>query len=262
MPHAKSGCAPPPAVGQSGGLRTVHAVGQSGRLRTVHTVVSIRTVRFIGSRADHRTMRSIDSTARGVDREIDCNLFITVSGPPGCGATTLTERLAAMLDCGYVSGGEIFREIAAERDMSLSQLIARAGETEEIDRTLDRRLRRIAEHWGTANKAFILESRLAGWIAGNRADLRIRLDAPEDARASRTTAREEMTSEMQVREVIEAQRYESYYGIDLEDTSIYDLTVNTGRWGPDATLDIVATAIERYDIESDEGAFATPEFEL
>ncbi len=196
------------------------------------------------------------------DRRIDRNLFITVSGPPGCGATTLTEGLAATLDCGYVSGGELFREIAAERDMSLSQLIAKAGETEEIDRALDRRLRRIAEKWGAANKAFILESRLAGWIAGNRADLRIWLDAPEDARATRTAAREEMTSEMQVREVIEAKRYESYYGIDLGDRSIYDLVVNTGRWSPNATLDVVATAIERYDVEDDEGAFETPEFEV
>ncbi|SNR31527.1 (d)CMP kinase [Halorubrum vacuolatum] len=207
-------------------------------------------------------MRPLETTTHIPDREIDCNLFITVSGPPGCGATTLTEALATMLDCGYVSGGEIFRGIAQERDMSLSQLIARAGETDEIDRALDRRLRRIAEEWGTANKPFILESRLAGWIAGNRADLRIRLDAPEDARAARTSTRTEMTSEMQVREVIEAQRYESYYGIDLEDRSIYDLIVNTGRWGPAGTVDIVATAIERYDVEADEGAFETPEFEI
>ncbi len=202
------------------------------------------------------------SSPETIDRRIDRNLFITISGPPGCGATTLTEGLATILDCGYVSGGELFREIAAERDMSLSQLIAKAGETEEIDRALDRRLRRIAEKWGAANKAFILESRLAGWIAGNRADLRIWLDAPEDARATRTVAREEMTSEMQVREVIEAKRYESYYGIDLDDRWIYDLVINTGRWSPDATLDLAATAIERYDVTADEGAFATPEFEV
>lgn len=196
------------------------------------------------------------------ERNIEANLFVTVSGPPGCGATTLTERLAAALDCGYVSGGELFREIAEERDMSLSQLIAKTSESEEIDRALDRRLRRIAEQWGTANKAFVLESRLAGWLAGNRADLRIWLDAPEDVRADRTIDREEMTSEMQVREVIEAKRYESYYGIDLDDRSIYDLAINTARWDPDGTLDVALTAIEQYDIESDEGAVDTPDFEI
>ena len=200
--------------------------------------------------------------AEPADRSIDANLFVTVSGPPGCGATTLTQGLAAAMDCGYVSGGELFREIAEERDMSLSQLIAKTSESEEIDRALDRRLRRIAEQWGTANKAFVLESRLAGWIAGNRADVRIWLDAPEEVRAERTLDREEMTSEMQVREVIEAKRYESYYGIDLDDRSIYDLAVNTGRWDVESTVELVRTALERYDVKHDEGAFDTPEFEV
>ncbi|MGQ3329329.1 MULTISPECIES: (d)CMP kinase [Halorubrum] len=204
----------------------------------------------------------MSGTSAPAEREIDRNLFITVSGPPGCGATTLVEGIAAALDCGYVSGGELFREIAAERDMSLSQLIAKAGESEEIDRALDKRLRRIAEKWGTANKAFVLESRLAGWIAGNRADIRIWLDAADEVRADRTLDREEMTSEMQVREVIEEQRYQSYYGIDLSDRSIYDLAINTGRWDAEATLDLALTAIEGYDVESDEGAFDTPDFEI
>lgn len=204
----------------------------------------------------------MSGTLPEADRRIDRNLFITVSGPPGCGATTLVEELAAALDCGYVSGSELFREVAAERDMSLSQLVAETGESEAVDRALDRRLRRIAEKWGTANKAFVLESRLAGWIAGNRADIRIWLDAPDEIRADRTAEREEMTSEMQVREVIETRRYESYYGIDLSDLSIYDLVINTGRWDADATRDVALTAIERYDVDADEGAFDTPDFEV
>lgn len=192
-------------------------------------------------------------------RSVDSNLFITVSGPPGCGATTLCEGLSAALDCGYVSGGDIFRELADDRDMSLSQLIAKTDETDEIDRALDRRLRTIAEKWGASSKPFILESRLAGWLAGNRADLRIWLDAPDEVRVDRTRDREEMEAEMRVREVIEEGRYESYYGIDVSDQSIYDLSVNTARWEPEGVLDIVLTAIDRYDPEGDEGAFPTPE---
>lgn len=196
------------------------------------------------------------------DRRIDSNLFVTVSGPPGCGATTLSEALADAMDCGCVSGGDIFREIAADRDMSLSQLVAKAGETDEIDRALDQRLQTIAEKWGAANRAFVLESRLAGWLAGNRADLRIRLDAPEEVRLERTEDREEWAAEMQVREVIEKQRYESYYGIDLDDQSFYDLTINTGRWTPESTVEIALTAIEEYEPELDEGAFQTADLNV
>jgi cytidylate kinase len=188
---------------------------------------------------------------------VDSNLFVTVSGPPGCGATTLCDRLSEAMDCPYVSGGQVFRELAGERDMNLNQLTAKAEETDEIDRALDGRLRSIAEKWGAANKAFILESRLAGWIAGNRADLRIWLDAPEEVRAERIRGREETIWEMRVREVSEAGRYESYYEIDIEDREFYDVHLNTARWGKEAIFDIVRSAIEAYEPGADEGAFRT-----
>lgn len=195
-------------------------------------------------------------------RSVDSNLFLTVSGPPGCGATTLCEGLASALDCGYVSGGEVFRDIAEDRDMTLTELVAEASGSSDIDRELDRRLGTIAEKWGASNKAFVLESRLAGWLADNRADLRIWLDAPEEVRVERTADRDEMEAEMRVREVIEKKRYETYYGIDLSDRSIYDLSINTARWSPGRTLEIVLDAIEGYDAEADEGAFPTPPLDV
>ena len=202
------------------------------------------------------------TTGDAGDSSTETNLFITVSGPPGSGLTTLCERLAAALDCGHVSGGEVFRDVAADRGMTLTQLVAEASASDEIDHALDKRLQTIAEQWGTANKAFILESRLAGWLAGNRADLRIWLDAPEEVRVARTRDREEMDAEMRVREVIEKERYESYYGIDLDDQSIYDLSINTARWTPAGTLELVLTAIREYELDADEGAFATPDLDL
>jgi cytidylate kinase len=195
-------------------------------------------------------------------RTVETNLFLTVSGPPGCGATTVCEALSEAMDCGYVSGGQIFRELADERGMSLTRFLAEADASDEIDRALDRRLRTIAEKWGAANKAFILESRLAGWIAGNRADLRIWLDAPEEVRVARTRDREEMGAEMRVREVLEAGRYEHEYGVDISDRSFYDLAINTARWDPDGVVDLVLTAVERYDPGTDEGSFPTRDVEL
>lgn len=193
---------------------------------------------------------------------IEANLFVTVSGPPGCGATSLCTRLSEAMDCPYVSGGEIFREIAEDRGMSLTQLSAKAQETEEIDRALDQRLRDIAEKWGAANKPFILESRLAGWLAGERADLRIHLDAPEEVRQQRIGDREETVAEMSVREVNEAGRYRSYYDLDVADRTFYDLHLNTARLDEMGVFTVVRTLIEQYDPESDEGAFATPEAEF
>jgi len=197
-------------------------------------------------------------TAESLDvPSIDTNLFLTVSGPPGCGATSLCTRLSAAMGCPYVSGGEVFRELAADRGLNLNQLTAHADESDDIDRALDRRLRSIAEKWGASNKPFILESRLAGWLAGNRADVRIWLDAPEEVRQARIADREETVAEMRVREVSEAGRYESYYEIDIEDREFYDLQINTARWDQRGVFEIVRTAIESYDPAIDEGAFET-----
>lgn len=189
---------------------------------------------------------------------IDRNLFVTVSGPPGCGATSLCTQLAAAMDCPYVSGGDIFRDIAEDRGMSITTLSARAQESDTIDRALDRRLRAIAEKWGASNKPFVLESRLAGWLAGERADLRIYLDAPDAVRRERISDREETAAEMSVREVNEAGRYRAYYDLDLDDRTFYDLHINTARWDQRGVFELVRAAIERYDPERDEGSFETP----
>jgi cytidylate kinase len=189
---------------------------------------------------------------------IETTHFITVSGPPGCGATSLCTLLSEAIDCPYVSGGDIFRDLAEDRGMDLTQLSAKAQESDEIDRALDRRLHSIAEKWGTSEKPFILESRLAGWIGGEFADLRIYLDAPEEVRKARIKDRNETAAEMSVREVNEAGRYRSYYELDVENQSFYDLHLNTARWNKEGVFELVRTAIEEHEPAQDEGAFPTP----
>ena len=196
------------------------------------------------------------------ETKIDTDLLITVSGPPGCGATTLCNRLSAAMDCPYVSGGDIFRELAEENDISLNQQIAEADTSDSIDRALDDRLQSIAEKWGAADKPFILESRLAGWLAGEHADLRLWLDAPEAVRLDRIDGRVETEAEMRVREVSEAGRYQSYYDIDVDDREFYDLQINTARWDKEGVFDLVRAAIESYDRGTDEGAFETPSVDV
>lgn len=182
-------------------------------------------------------------------------LLVTVSGPPGSGASTLSRRVAEELGVQRLDGGDLFRELAEEHDMSLTQLQAKADEDPDIDRRLDERLQRTAEVWGASSKGFVLESRLAGWLAGNRADLRVWVDAPEEVRVGRTRDRQEMTAEMRVREVTEAGRFDAEYGVDLADTSFYDLSLNTARWSVADCVDIVLTAVRAYDPVADEGAF-------
>ncbi len=183
-------------------------------------------------------------------------MLITVSGPAGSGKSTLAGNLAEHFGYDHVSGGDIFRDIAAERGLTPLELNRLAEKDEQIDLDLDRRLRSIAKE----RNDVVLESRLAGWMAGEHADLRIWLDAPIDIRAERIADRETKTvetarSETEARSESEAQRYKEYYDINIADLSIYDLVLNTARWSVDGTLSVATEAIETID--SDEGKHPT-----
>jgi predicted cytidylate kinase len=180
----------------------------------------------------------------------------------GSGKSTFADALAAELGYDYVSGGDIFRSLADERGHSLVEFNRLAEEDDQVDRDLDRRLREIA----SVRDDVVLESRLAGWMAGEHADLRVWLDAPIEVRAERIADREATDTERSLeetrtREASERARYREYYGIDFEDRSIYDIAVNTARWDVQGVTGIVASGIEAYEPAADEGAVAVnPEY--
>lgn len=190
-------------------------------------------------------------------------MLLTVSGPPGGGKTTTAVALANRLGLDHLSGGDIFRSVAADRGLSVVELNEVAEDDPSIDLELDHRLQAIADE----RDDVVLESRLAGWLAGDQADFRFWLDAPVEVRSARIAEREGgdptfIANETMVREKSEAKRYREYYEIDISDRSIYDLAVTTSRWDADAVTEILIDAIERFDPADDEGAQSIPPIEL
>ena len=181
-------------------------------------------------------------------------MLLTISGPAGSGKSTAAAALAEALDYDHVSGGDIFRDLADERGLTPLELNKQAEKDDDIDRDLDRRLREMA----AARDDLVLESRLAGWMAGEYADFRVWLDAPLSVRAERIADREDKSvdlarTETRARSESEARRYLEYYDIDIEELTIYDLAVNTARLSPEAVIDVILTTVEGYDPAGDEG---------
>ncbi|MHC1581228.1 MAG: (d)CMP kinase [Methanopyraceae archaeon] len=180
-------------------------------------------------------------------------VVITIGGPPGSGTTTMARRLAEHFGLRHVYAGQIFREMAKERGMTLEEFSRLAEEDPEIDLEIDRRQREAAEEGDV-----VLEGRLAAFVAAGElehvqgpdlADVKIWLKAPLDVRAERIARREGISVEeakrrIRERERSELKRYREIYGVDPTDLTIYDLVLDTAGWNEDETFEILRAAVK------------------
>jgi predicted cytidylate kinase len=174
-------------------------------------------------------------------------MLITISGVPGSGKTTVAKLLSRRLGIPHIYAGDIYRQQAAARRLTLAEQNELAEKDHSIDRELDHRLAEYARGGGV-----VLEGRLAGFIAdAEKVDaLKVWLTASDRVRAARVAQREgadaeRVLNENTARHDSDAKRYKDIYGWDLNDTSIYDLSLITDDQTPEAVADKILAAVER-----------------
>jgi predicted cytidylate kinase len=172
---------------------------------------------------------------------------VTISGPPGSGKTTVCRKLSERLGLKAVVFGEFFRSLAADKGMTLSEFGVLAEQDPSIDRMIDDLILGVA----SKNTDIILESRLSAYMLtkNNIPAFRVYLWASPEIRIKRVGIREGESLEEVYRHTIErqsseAKRYKMYYGIDIEDKSVYDLVINTDELNPDQVVDRIIKGIE------------------
>jgi CMP/dCMP kinase len=170
---------------------------------------------------------------------------VTISGLPGTGKSTVAQLLHKRLGLRYVYSGEIFRALAQKHGMSLEHFGSFCEEHPEIDRELDDYQIKVLKEGNV-----LLEGRIAGFLAvqtGVPAD-KILLTADLDTRVNRIIKREQgdyakRRQEIITREACEAARYKKFYGIDVNDSSIYDIIVDTAHLSPEEIVDKIAASL-------------------
>ncbi len=171
---------------------------------------------------------------------------ITVSGKPGSGKSTVAELLHEKLGISYVYSGMIFRKTAKEYKMSLEDFGRFCEKNSKVDEELDEKQVNILKKGNV-----ILEGRLAGWLAykNNISSFKIFIDADLKTRVNRIVNRETGDLEKRKKELVERERsestrYKKYYNIDLDDTSIYDLVVDSADKTPDDIVNLILEKLE------------------
>ena len=168
-------------------------------------------------------------------------VLITVGGPPGSGTSTLCRLLMERTNLRYIYAGQLFRDQAMERGMTLMEFSTLCLEDPSIDRKLDDVMLEEAR----AGEA-ILEGRMIGPLCAKNAiaSLKVYVDADPVERARRVMERdggtlEDVVRTMEMREDLEKKRYVRYYGIDPTDTSWYDIVIDSTHHRPEQVLEIV-----------------------
>jgi cytidylate kinase len=169
---------------------------------------------------------------------------ITISGLSGSGTTTVADLLSKRLSMDVISAGEMFRAIAKEKSLQLGEFNKLAENNDDFDRGIDEKQGEEA----MKRENVIVEGRLSGFFVPH-ADLKIWLKAPIEIRARRVAGREgiaygEALFAMKNREQSEHKRYEHYYGINLDELSIYDLVIDSSRWRGNGIVEMILVAIE------------------
>ncbi len=135
--------------------------------------------------------------------------------------------------------------MASERDVSLEKFGDIAEGDETIDRELDDRVIKMAEG------GKIMEGRLTGHLLSesDKDAFKVWIHADEDIRVKRISEREgeplsEIGGKVEKREKSERKRYMEYYGIDLDDKTIYDMVIDSGENSPEEVVEAIMEGLK------------------
>ncbi len=162
---------------------------------------------------------------------------ITVTGDPGSGKSTFAKAVSQKLGYRLITTGNIFRQLAAERGISLTELNELAETQAEIDHEVDNYLKLLNQ----STENMVLDSRM-GWFFVKEC-LKVRLTVDPDVAAHRifkdtAELREKFSDidtaidEVERRKKSEILRYKKLYGVDISDVSNFNLVINTSRKAP------------------------------
>ncbi len=176
---------------------------------------------------------------------------ITITGDPGSGKTSFARNVSARIGYELITTGNMFRELARQKGISVTALNELAETQEELDREVDdyiKSLNKKKEH-------LVLDSRMAWHFLANALKIRLAVDPDVAAeRIFRDTERgveekmgqQDAIKEVERRKKSEIHRYQALYHVDISDDSNFDLVINTSHKTQEDVLSAFDAAFALY----------------
>ena len=187
--------------------------------------------------------------------------IITLSGKPGSGKSSTSDKVAEMLGYTRYSSGEFVRQLVKKKKITLADYNKMAAADYSLDEEIDERLRDLREQ-----KDIVIDSRLGFyWIPES---FKVYLDLDIDVATARiykdaisnegraqgagtASSLGDVQRQVQSRLNTETRRFKAIYGVDPYKTSNFDLVINTSRHSPQT---VALTVFDNYKkwLKSDE----------
>jgi CMP/dCMP kinase len=175
---------------------------------------------------------------------------ITISGAIGSGKSTVSRLLAEKLKCNYYSVGQIMRELAKERGISLLELAKVAENDSTIDKALDKKQKEI----GKKDANFIMDSRLGFHFLPDSCKIFLDVNIKEAAKRIFNENRadegykslDDAINFIKKRSQSEKKRYKEYYGIVFPDKKLFDIWIDTTSKSPSEIVQEIIIKLKHY----------------
>ncbi|MER7167780.1 AAA family ATPase [Micromonospora sp. NPDC000207] len=169
---------------------------------------------------------------------------IVFNGDLGSGKSTVSVEIARRLGLRRISVGDLYRQMAQERDMTALQLNLHAELDQAVDGYVDQLQRDIA----ASGERLVMDSRLAWHFFTDALKVHMITEAGEAARrvlarpsgpAESYTSLEEAKAKLRERSDSERNRFVLRYGVDKARLRNYDLVCDTTRAAADEVIEHV-----------------------
>ena len=180
----------------------------------------------------------------------DVFMKIAISGDLGSGISSVSKCLSEKLNFQYLSVGDIFRDFANKKGLTILELNEKAKTDKTIDEGIDLSLRRMAN----LSENMVIDARLAWYFVKNAFKVYISVDEVVAAKRIMNSNRgnvEKYSSlniaidDIRKRSENEIARYMYIYDIKINDMKNYDLVIDSSNL---SILEITDKIIDTIEI--------------
>ena len=181
-------------------------------------------------------------------------MIISFNGDEGSGKSTIAKKAASKLNYPRYYMGQIFRDMAAKRNLTLVEYL-KLGETDpNIDKEVDDYLLSLAKK----EDDFVIEGRMAWHLIPKSLKIYLQVDETEGAKRilgelQKENQRNEIKGEASLSDIIQKvqerrktddKRYKKYYGVNIRKMENYDFVLDTTKFPIEKVFEKVMGFIE------------------